>query len=142
MDCTPLPLPLPLPHHHHHSLNHLMLTYCSLLSALCSLLSVLCSLCALHWGCVLFGFVFHGKGATCSEACAALGHCCVGDVSSWLSPSCAMGCTMAAALPTVKDCMAECDASTSTSTACDARCFVSVCSLETQDCYYYSRNHR
>ena len=49
-------------------------------------------------------------GATCQEACADAGHCCTGDVSSWQTPSCAMGCTIAAALPTVAECMAECDA--------------------------------
>jgi len=49
-------------------------------------------------------------GSSCPTVCAAMGHCCVGDVSSWLSPSCAMGCTMATLTKDNAACLATCDA--------------------------------
>jgi hypothetical protein len=47
-------------------------------------------------------------GSNCSTVCAALGHCCVGDVSSWLHPSCAMGCEFAKLTTGNAACIAAC----------------------------------
>ena len=46
----------------------------------------------------------------CPAKCAAAGHCCVGDVSSYNLPSCAMGCTIAGATASQDACEAECAA--------------------------------
>ena len=51
----------------------------------------------------------HGNQSSCPSACLAAGHCCVGDVSSYLTPSCAMGCTIAAQSPSTTACMEVCD---------------------------------
>eukprot|EP00039_Didymoeca_costata_P023769 m.8181 g.8181 ORF g.8181 m.8181 type:complete len:1067 (-) comp3851_c0_seq2:220-3420(-) len=47
--------------------------------------------------------------ATCTDVCVALGHCCVGTVSSYLHPSCAMGCQFAELTETLQDCVNTCD---------------------------------
>lgn len=53
----------------------------------------------------------HAQGnlSSCSSSCLAAGHCCVGDVSSYLTPSCAMGCTIAAQSASTRSCMEVCD---------------------------------
>ena len=51
--------------------------------------------------------------ATCAGKCAEAGHCCVGNVSSWVHPSCAMGCSLAASQPAgtpLEACLAGCSA--------------------------------
>ena len=50
-----------------------------------------------------------GNLSSCPSYCLAAGHCCVGDVSSYQTPSCAMGCTIAAQSPSTKSCMQVCD---------------------------------
>eukprot|EP01051_Picozoa_sp_SAG22_P012282 SAG22_NODE_1261_length_4977_cov_9.689832_1_plen_255_part_00 len=50
-----------------------------------------------------------GNLSSCPSSCLAAGHCCVGDVSSYQTPSCAMGCTIAAQSASTKSCMAVCD---------------------------------
>ena len=50
-----------------------------------------------------------GNLSSCPASCLAAGHCCVGDISSYQTPSCAMGCTIAAQSPTTKACMQVCD---------------------------------
>lgn len=39
------------------------------------------------------------EGETCPEKCVVAGHCCEGNVSACQRPSCQMGCTLAALLP-------------------------------------------
>jgi hypothetical protein len=51
----------------------------------------------------------HGNLRNCTSSCLAAGHCCVGDISSYLTPSCAMGCTIAAQSASTKMCMEVCD---------------------------------
>ena len=51
----------------------------------------------------------HGNLGNCTTSCLAAGHCCVGDISSYLTPSCAMGCTIAAQSASTKTCMEVCD---------------------------------
>jgi hypothetical protein len=48
--------------------------------------------------------------STCPARCLAAGHCCIGDTSSYLTPSCAMGCTIAAQSASTAACMKVCDA--------------------------------
>lgn len=51
-------------------------------------------------------------GTTCQDTCAAHGHCCVGTISSYQHPSCAMGCLIARAGATdVNECEMVCRAS-------------------------------
>ena len=53
----------------------------------------------------------------CAEACAAAGHCCVGDVSSFNQPSCGFGCTFGAPggayASSEEQCRSLCDAAVS-----------------------------
>ena len=50
-----------------------------------------------------------GNLSNCSSSCLAAGHCCVGDISSYLTPSCAMGCTIAVQSASTTTCMKVCD---------------------------------
>ena len=47
---------------------------------------------------------------TCPDKCAAVGHCCIGDTSSYQHPSCTMGCTMGSQTTSREHCIAQCDA--------------------------------
>merc|ERR1712232_99136 len=45
---------------------------------------------------------------TCEEWCVSDGHCCVGAISSYQHPSCAMGCTIAKYTSSLADCQKKC----------------------------------
>lgn len=47
--------------------------------------------------------------STCPANCLVAGHCCVGDISSYQTPSCSMGCMIADQSPTTAACMKVCD---------------------------------
>ena len=44
------------------------------------------------------------------QQCDAAGHCCVGDLSSYMQPSCAMGVTIGQGSKTLADCEKTCEA--------------------------------
>merc|ERR1712070_1176954 len=65
--------------------------------------------------------------ATCEERCAAAGHCCMGSVSSYQHPSCAMGCAIAKHTSSLEQCQQTCQAN-------DNTCMWTIAGIEMSNC--------